>query len=113
MTSAPAARSAVVMDVSCWHTAVPNTSACDRVYTIGGYVRAAGEGARPAGPPHGVVHRRLEAKGLLPTSRKRILGLALDPTEAAAWESGELVTPAVRGARRWLDDRLGSVARGL
>ena len=72
--TAVAAGSAVVMDVGCWHCALPNTSGRDRVYTICGYVRREGEGPRPTGELT-AAHERLDQAGLLPTSRKRALGL--------------------------------------
>ena len=53
---------AVVMDVSCWHTALANTSGTDRVYSICGYTRAVGEGSRPTRQPS-AVHRRLDPDG--------------------------------------------------
>ena len=98
---------AVVMDVSCWHTALANTSGTDRVYTICGYTRAVGEGSRPTRQPS-AVHRRLEDAGLLPVSRKRVLGLELSPQEEEGWESGELMTPEVGGALEWLGGVLGA-----
>ena len=98
---------AVVMDVSCWHTALANTSGTDRVYTICGYTRAVGEGSRPTRQPS-AVHRRLEDAGLLPVSRKRVLGLELSPQEEEGWESGELMTPEVAGALEWLGGVLGA-----
>ena len=98
---------AVVMDVSCWHTALANTSGVDRVYTICGYTRAVGEGSRPSRGLNS-VHRRLEERGLLPASRKRVLGLQLSPEEEDGWKRGRLSTQEVDGALAWLGGVLGA-----
>ena len=98
--TAVAAGCAVVMDVGCWHCALPNTSGRDRVYTICGYVRREGEGPRPTGELT-TVHERLERTGLLPTSRKRVLGLGTANALVPAQDNSSAIAIQIHSSFPW------------
>jgi hypothetical protein len=85
------AGTAVAFDSSTWHTSFPNTSGQPRRTTVAGYRSGAGRGMQggPSGRvtwplgeetegPGGLtnaVYRRLDSKGLLPMTRRKLLAL--------------------------------------